>query len=60
MKKAILLVAVLTTVCASCFAENWQKVCNVIEYEYHMDVDSVVAAGPHMYSYKYKLVNRYT
>ncbi|MDO4178090.1 MAG: SH3 domain-containing protein [Phascolarctobacterium sp.] len=57
MKKALLLAAALTTLCSSCFAENWVKVCNVIEYEYHMDVDSVVAAGPYMYTYKYKLVD---
>lgn len=57
MKKALLLAAVLTAVCSSCFAENWQKVCNVIEYEYHVDLDSIEGAGPHMYTYKYKLVD---
>lgn len=57
MKKALLLCAALSTVCTSCFAENWVKVCDVIEYEYHMDIDSIVASGPSMYTYKYKLVD---
>lgn len=57
MKKILLLGALLSTLCANCFAENWVKVCNVIEYEYHMDIDSVVTSGPSVYSYKYKLVD---